>query len=199
MNEASLQGTRTRDRILATAVRLFSEKGFDHTPLSHVAREAKVSKALILWHFESKADLFRAALSRTLEPYHIDVASLAGLDERAKVERLIDLYFEFVADNRYSVRFIVDLMVRESGPDEVLSHVNELYALFRDLLIDTIAGGCDSRQFRANLRPELEAALILTTLDGILIERFLDETRRPTSPEDLLEHLKATTLQRLLR
>jgi AcrR family transcriptional regulator len=67
------QALQTRDRILSTASRLFSAGGYEHTPLSQVAREAQVSKALILWHFDSKEKLFRAALGRTLEPYFIDV------------------------------------------------------------------------------------------------------------------------------
>ena len=75
------QAVHTRDRILTTAARLFSENGYEHTPLSQVAREAQVSKALVLWHFDSKEKLFRAALGRTLEPYFIDVDELEGLDE----------------------------------------------------------------------------------------------------------------------
>ncbi len=198
MNEVSPQGTRTRDRILATAARLFSQNGYDHTPLSHVAREARVSKALILWHFDSKEDLFRAALGRTLEPYHINVDEISGLDETQQIERLIDLYVKFVRDNGYSVRFIVDLMVRHSGPDEVMSHVHELYGVFRDLLTAAIARGRDSGRFRADAVPELDAALIVTTLAGILMERFLDEQGPVNSADELLEHLKQTTLLRLL-
>lgn len=198
MNEVSQQGARTRDRILTTAARLFSQYGYDHTPLSHVAREASVSKALILWHFDSKEDLFRAALGRTLEPYRIDVDDITGLDAAAQIERLIDQYVRFVRDNGYSVRFIVDLMVRHSGPDEVMRHVHELYGLFRDLLTGAIARGRDSGRFRADTRPELEAALIVTTLAGILMERFLDETAHTETTDDLLKHLKETTLVRLL-
>ena len=106
------QALQTRDRILATAARLFSENGYEHTPLSHVAREAQVSKALVLWHFDSKEKLFRAALGRTLEPYFIDVDELEGLDEGAQIERLVDLFYEFVRDNVYSVRFLLTLMIR---------------------------------------------------------------------------------------
>ncbi len=197
MSETSPQGERTRDRILTTASRLFSQNGYEHTPLSHVAREAEVSKALILWHFESKDELFRAALGLTLEPYYIDVGDIGGLDEASQLEKLIDLYIKFVRNHGYSVRFIVDLMVRESGPDEVRSHVHELYGLFRDLLTQAIKRGRESGQFRPEVRPELDAALVVTALDGILMERFLDEKERPTSADALIEHLKRTTLERL--
>src|SRR4030095_2352876 len=107
MKESPSQGDQallTRDRILSTAARLFPANGDEHTPLSQVAREPQVSKALVLWHLDSKEKLFRAALGRTLEPYFIDVDELEGLDEAAQIERLIDLFYEFVRDNVYSVR-----------------------------------------------------------------------------------------------
>lgn len=197
VNENSPQGVRTRDRILSTAARLFSMNGYEYTPLSHVAREAEVSKALILWHFDSKEALFRAAIGRTLEPYYIDVGDIGTLDEATQIEKLIDLYTKFIRNHGYSVRFIVDLMVRESGPDEVRSQMHELYGLFRDLLTQTIARGREKGLFRKETRPELDAALIVTALDGILLERFLDEKEPPTAADDLLEHLKRTTLERL--
>ncbi len=197
VNQASPQGVRTRDRILTTAARLFSKQGYEHTPLSHVAREAEVSKALILWHFDSKEELFRAALGRTLEPYVIDVGDIGSLPAAEQIEKLIDLYTKFVRTHGYSVRFIVDLMVRSSGPDEVRSHVHELYGLFRELLTTAIERGRDGGQFRSETRPDLDAALIVTALDGILMERFLDEKEPPTSDDELLEHLKKTTLDRL--
>ncbi len=198
VNEAPHQGPRTRDRILSSASRLFSQNGYEHTPLSHVAREAEVSKALILWHFDSKEDLFRAALSRTLEPYYIDVGDLGTLDEDDQIKKLIDLYAKFVRDNRYSVRFLVDLMIRDSGPAEVLNQVSELYALFRELLAQTIECGRNNGRFRSDVRPTLDAALILTSLDGILMEKFIKDEHTTTTPERLLEHLKDTTLHRLL-
>jgi len=197
LNEVAPQGERTRDRILTTAARLFSQNGYDHTPLSHVAREAGVSKALVLWHFDSKEDLFRAALGRTLEPYRIDVDAIAGLDAVRQIERLVDLYVAFVRDNGYSVRFIVDLMVRHSAPDEVRRQVHDLYGMFRDLLTGAIARGRESGQFRPDTRPDLEAALVVTTLAGILMERFLEDTAQTDSTDELLKHLKETTLKRL--
>lgn len=197
LNEVAPQGERTRDRILTTAARLFSQNGYDHTPLSHVAREAGVSKALILWHFDSKEDLFRAALGRTLEPYRIDADAIAGLDAARQIERLVDLYVAFVSDNGYSVRFIVDLMVRHSAPDEVRRQVHDLYDMFRELLTGAIARGRDSGAFRLDTKPDLEAALVVTTLAGILMERFLEDTSQKASTEELLRHLKETTLKRL--
>ncbi|TMA43918.1 MAG: TetR/AcrR family transcriptional regulator, partial [Deltaproteobacteria bacterium] len=121
-------GVDTREKILATATRLFSTQGFANTSLSQVAKEAQVSKALIFWHFENKEKLFRTALQRTLEPYFINVVDdLEGLSEVDQIKRLIDQYYAFVSENIYSVKFVVSLLLRdEKHPDDLIGHVNEL-------------------------------------------------------------------------
>lgn len=189
---------QTREKILATAARMFSAQGYDNTSLSQVAREASVSKALIFWHFDSKEKLFQAALHRTLEPYFINVVELEGLNEREQIERLIDLFFEFVRANVYSVRFILSIVLRgEKQPDESIARVNQLYQVFRSLLADIIESGCRSGLFRADANPALDAALILATLDGILIEHFRHDDGAQ-DPSELLAHLKRTFLERLI-
>lgn len=189
------QAAQTRDRILAIAARLFSEAGYDHTPLSQVAREAQVSKALVLWHFDSKDKLFRAALGRALEPYFINLDQLIGLDEAGQIERLVDLFFEFVRNNVDSVRFLLTAMIRGDGqPDDIAERIRGLYRIFRSLLADTIEAGRQHGRFRQDVNPRLDAALILAALDGILIEHFLSDQG---DAAELLDHLKQTVTRRL--
>lgn len=190
------QAGQTRDRILATAARLFSEHGYEHVPLSYVARESQVSKALVLWHFDSKEKLFQAALGRTLEPYFIDIEGLDGLDEAERIERLIDLFYEFVRDNVYSVRFLLGLITRpERRPDDPIERVGQLYDVFRSLLADVIDSGRHSGRFRQDLHPRLDASLILAGLGGILIERLLHDEAHAG---EMLAYLKQTVFQRLI-
>ena len=78
----------------------------------------------------------------------------------------------------YSVRFLFGLMIRgERQPDDVIGRVSELYRLFRSVLADIIERGRHSGRFRADVNPRLDAALILASLDGILIEHFMNDER----------------------
>src|ERR1700693_4995692 len=87
------QAQDSRDEILKAAMHLFANRGFHETSMSEVAREARVSKALIFWHFKTKEELFLAVLNRLLEPYFIDFAEEAAqLDEKAQIRWLNDLY-----------------------------------------------------------------------------------------------------------
>lgn len=194
----SFDAREAREKILATATRLFAEHGYDNTSLSQVARQAKVSKALIFWHFDCKEKLYRSALRKTLEPYFIDVGDLEGLGEKEQIERLIDWFYDFVHENVYSVRFFLSLTLRgERQPDESLRRVTELYRIFRNSLADIIESGCRRGVFRSGVDAAREAALIMAALGGILIQQFMSDESL-NNAQDLVEHLKTTLFQRLL-
>ena len=199
MNETqSFEAHESREKILITAARLFSEQGYETTSLSQVAREAKVSKALIFWHFDCKEKLYRSAMRRTLEPYVIDVEGLEGLGEREQVERLIDQFYDFVSENVYSVRFFLNLTLRAEGqPDEMLSRVNGLYRAFRGSLAERIERGRARGVFRPDVDAARDAALIMAALAGILVHQFMSNDASH-DPKDLIEHLKTTLFQRLV-
>lgn len=189
-----------REKIIETAMRLFSTQGYGNTSLSQVAKEAQVSKALIFWHFENKESLFRTAVQRTFEPYVLNVMDdLEGLEEIDQIKRLIDEYYQFVSKNIYSVKFFLGLMLREDKhPDDLVTHLGELQRMYRNLIADIIESGRQKGSIRPNVRPELDAGLIISALHGILVQGFL----RRTTPEhfpDELEHLKATLVDTMRR
>jgi AcrR family transcriptional regulator len=197
-DQQSADTLEAREKILATATRLFSEQGFESTSLSQVAREAGVSKALIFWHFDCKEKLYRSAMHKTLEPYYIDRDTLAGLGEPAQIARLIDQFYDFVHDNMYSVRFFLSLTLQSEGhPDEMLSRVNELYGVYRSSFASIIEHGRARGVFRADIDPARDAALIMASLAGILVQRFISDGSAPDQ-KDLIEHLKTILFQRLI-
>jgi AcrR family transcriptional regulator len=54
-------GGGTRAQILAVALRLFAEQGYDKTSLRAIADEVGVTKAGLYYHFRTKDDIVRAA------------------------------------------------------------------------------------------------------------------------------------------
>ena len=190
----------TREKILASATKLFAAQGYANTSLAQVAKEAQVSKALIFWHFASKDELFRMALKSSLEPYSINVLELlSGLDELGQICKLVDLYYEFVSQNVYSVRFLLSLVVREEkNLDDLLDRTTELYRIYCNLLADILQTGREKQLFRSTVNPQADAALIMATLNGILVQGFVGAGIQP-EPRLLLEQLKIGLGERLLR
>src|SRR5437660_9877993 len=56
------QGRLTRERLIATATRLFAERGYDATSIETVLHEAEVSRGALYHHFGNKEALFEAVL-----------------------------------------------------------------------------------------------------------------------------------------
>jgi AcrR family transcriptional regulator len=186
-----------REKIIETAMRLFATKGYGSTSLAQVAKEAQVSKALILWHFENKDGLFRTAVQRTFEPYSINVAHhLQGLPAVDQIRRLVDDYYAFVSKNVYSVKFFLGLLLdADERSHELVEQLDALQGMFRSLLAEIIDAGRQNGMLHDGVQPERDAGLIVNALHGILVQGFLSPgSARPL--EDL-SHLKETLVEGL--
>src|SRR2546426_1486613 len=62
-----LRRVERREQILAAACRAFARGGLAATSLDDIAAEAGVSRVILYRHFDSKADLYRAALDRVCD------------------------------------------------------------------------------------------------------------------------------------
>ncbi|MFD6414954.1 TetR/AcrR family transcriptional regulator [Streptomyces sp. NPDC060194] len=77
--------TYTPDSLLAVAVTVFNERGYDGTSMEHLSQAAGISKSSIYHHVTGKEELLRRAVSRALD------GLFAVLDEPGAVQgRAID-------------------------------------------------------------------------------------------------------------
>jgi AcrR family transcriptional regulator len=165
------QSQDSRDEILKAAIQLFANRGFHETSMSEVAREARVSKALIFWHFKTKEELFLAVLNKLLEPYSIDFAEESEkLDEREQIQKLIGGYVTFVRENAGSVSFFLRrFMNGEEMPDAFTEQIRRLYEVYQALLIDRIRSAQQKGLCLQSYQPEVMANFVLSALNGLLI------------------------------
>lgn len=73
----------TKDRILDAAETLFMEQGFEATSLRALTASARVNLAAVNYHFGSKEELFRAVLTRRLDPMNEQRIALLSRFEAA--------------------------------------------------------------------------------------------------------------------
>jgi AcrR family transcriptional regulator len=165
------QSQDSRDEILKAAIQLFANRGFHETSMSEVAREAKVSKALIFWHFKTKEELFLAVLNKLLEPYVIDFAEESEkLDAREQIKKLIGGYVNFVRENASSVSFFLRrFMNGEEMPDAFTEQIRRLYDLYQALLTDRIRLAQETALCPHTYQPDVMANFVLAALNGLLI------------------------------
>lgn len=109
---ASRRGDRTRERILAAALRVFSEDGFDGATTRRIAARAEVNLGLIKYYFGSKEKLWRAAVDRVFE---VLWTALAEVDLSADPAGVLRTCVRFVAAHPDFVRLMNDEGKRD-GP-----------------------------------------------------------------------------------
>lgn len=68
----------TREALLDAAEALFAEQGVSRTTLQQIAERAGLTRGAVYWHFEDKAALFNAMMSRTTLPME---EALQGMGE----------------------------------------------------------------------------------------------------------------------
>jgi AcrR family transcriptional regulator len=86
----------TKNRILASAERLFAANGFDGVSMREIAADANAQLALIHYHFGTKLDLYRAiwALRYTEQVANPREKGLASIDYDLPVPKLIRFLVE---------------------------------------------------------------------------------------------------------
>lgn len=67
---------KTRESILASALAMFAEKGYEHTTFTDIAERLKMTKGAVYWHFESKQNLLIELIDEMLEKFRSQIAAL---------------------------------------------------------------------------------------------------------------------------
>jgi len=136
----------TRDRILAAAVDLFSERSFKDATTREIAQRSGVTQPLLNYHFRSKDELWRAAMDTLFDKLRRSMddrtEGLRGVDALTSAKLRVREFITFSARNPQLHRIITQ-ECKADGPRMdylVEHHVRPLYesttALFETLARD---------------------------------------------------------------
>ncbi|MBL8297143.1 MAG: TetR/AcrR family transcriptional regulator [Rhodanobacteraceae bacterium] len=156
-----------RAHLLEVALRLFAEHGIAATPLSLIARKARVTPALLHYYFGSKDKLVDALVDEKLQPLSAALGQgliRSGHDLRSALEVFVGTLIELLSANPW----FPPLWVRE-----VLSEGGQL----RKRLIERVAPALAHRvrdlaagaQAKGRLNADLDPRLLMVSLIGLTI------------------------------
>jgi AcrR family transcriptional regulator len=97
VNSAS---SSSRDRLLAAAAKEFAARGYDGASVDRIARAARLNKAMIYYHFTSKAGLYGAIVRDVFEQVHEAAAAVAAssVDPEDKIRQFVRTIAQVAAD-----------------------------------------------------------------------------------------------------
>jgi len=137
--------------IVAAALEVFVERGFEATKLADVARKAGVTKGTVYLYFESKEALFKAVVRETIVPVIAQGEALARSftgSARELVERLVREYWRLVGET--ALAGIPKLMMAEAAtfPELTRFYYEEVVTRGHRLMAGVIERGIKNGEFR---------------------------------------------------
>jgi AcrR family transcriptional regulator len=163
------KGEDRKQRILTAAQQLLTRNGWRNTTLAQIAKEAGVSAAGLLHHFESKEQLLHAVVDAR------DADDDAHADRNGDLIEQIALVGERVGRapelvGTYSLLLVENLMPDAPLHDRLLSRQRAAISIVTDL----IRRGQLSGQYRNDFDPAVKAVQIVSLVNGMEISWLLD-------------------------
>ena len=161
---APLRETDVRERIFASALRHFSQKGFAATSLREVALDAQTTKPMIYYYFKSKEGLYGSVVTEILEEMAESIRHHLRPHEKG-AERIL-AYCERYMEHFLSKEEIIALVLREVfglGGAPMAAFAQTLGERVRLPLDNVIFDGMQSGEFRKD-----HVSACSTAITGIL-------------------------------
>jgi TetR/AcrR family fatty acid metabolism transcriptional regulator len=171
-------GAAKRDRILRSAIKIFSQKGFFNSKISEIARLAGVADGTIYLYFKNKDDLLISLFEEKMGEVVSDVRARVaeGGDALSRLEVFI--------------RNHMGLLVREAGLIEVIQvelrqsnkfmkeYVPVKFLEYLDIISGILEDGKKEGVFRQDLNVTLARRAIFGALDEISLAYVLSRKRK---------------------
>mgnify|MGYP001172371193 CR=1 FL=1 len=128
-----------RAQLLVAARQIFVSQGYHAAAMDDIAVQAGISKPVLYQHFPSKLDLYLALLDSGAEEIIALMrdALASTRDNRTRVTRAVEAYFEFVDDSAETFRLLFETdLFNEAAVRERVQHTDDECA---KLLVDVIA------------------------------------------------------------
>jgi AcrR family transcriptional regulator len=157
----------TKADVVATAGRMFAEKGYHGTSMRDLGKELGLLGSSLYSHIDSKEDLLVEVVDEGARLF-LDAADKAMTVDGTAGERLAALiagHVDVVLDHQDVVRTYLNeaRMLDEGHRSRVVESRDAYEMMFRSVIGD----GMDSGEFRADLDPKIAAIFILSILNAL--------------------------------
>jgi AcrR family transcriptional regulator len=155
----------TRERILASAARLFAEHGFDGSSMPAIAKASGITAGAIYKHFKSKGALLLEVVKRSFESTPLFIQNSDG-GRATALPRLASIYTE------PELKLVRQLSIEVHSAASKDAEVRNVLALSNEAAIqhirETVALAQRQGQLDPKLNPDFSARLFCVFVMGLL-------------------------------
>jgi AcrR family transcriptional regulator len=153
-----------RARILEAALQTFAANGFEGAIMQKIAQQADISLSLMVYHFKSKKNLWREAVSYEAERFYMRVAAVndeTALTATDRLRRLFKSLVELCAERPQLNRIITLEGYQKS------ERLTWLSSIFGKSGLDTVLGIIAAAQAEGSIRPNLSPERLRYAVLGV--------------------------------
>lgn len=162
---AAKRDTYTPDTLLAVAVEVFNDRGYDGTSMEHLSKAAGISKSSIYHHVRGKEELLERAVGRALD------ALFGILEERGAVTGRAIERLEYVTRRTAEVLMeelpYVTLLLRVRGNTKAERWAMERRREFDQQVSALLQAAADDGDLRADVDVRLATRLLFGMINSI--------------------------------
>jgi AcrR family transcriptional regulator len=195
-----VSGPSTRDRLLAIALQEFAERGFAGAKVDRIARRARVNKAMLYYHFRSKAGLYLTILRDEFAA--LGEAAATARAPHLPADEQLDQFIDAIAHEAASRPYFPAIWLREIA--EGGRHLDATVVVALRRVLATLAAILEDGRQTGVLRPANPLVLQISIVAPIMFYAASTAFRErvgkiaPTpfpipDPGVVLEHVKAAT------
>jgi TetR/AcrR family fatty acid metabolism transcriptional regulator len=155
-----------RQQILAAAVRVFAERGYESSRVGDIASSAGVAYGLVYHYFDSKEAVleavFRESWGRLLSAVALAEETAGTAPERLGL--VVKIVLRAWRDDPNLVRLLVREVTRNPHIQDELDEIGQAFASLERI----VAAGQAEGTIRASLDPQLSAWMLYGALEEIL-------------------------------
>jgi len=181
----------SREAVLAAAKERFATEGYEKTTLRAIAGDAHVDPSMVLYLFESKANLFRESLTLLLDPDMLVAALTGRSDDHPDIgTRMVHTYMRIWESPDSGPTMVAMLQSATSNAD-----AHEAFRSFiQNYVLTAVSGVLDGDE-----HGRLRAMLAASQLVGVAILRYVMKVEPLAAlPAEAVVRLIARTVTRYL-
>jgi len=164
MNRRS--GHESREKIIKSAIKLFSQSGYNGTTMRMIAKEAGISIGGLYLYFKNKEELSLYLMKEKLNEFYSKV--LLPLKDIQSPSQALKEYFtkalEFAKENRE----LIIMHGKQQGFTFGIEIKKEFFKKEREILTEIIKRGIETKEFN-EIEPEEVAKLLMNVLGGYIL------------------------------
>ena len=165
MNKRQLSAQKTKRKLIATALDLIKEKGFDSINVEDITKAAGVAKGTFYTYFKKKEDIV-LEISRT--PFGEIVDEIAAMENAALFEKLTKYFHRFMEQVEYCGIHVCREWIRNViDPNNVPETMDSQKWFYDYEMLESILK--NSKELKEDAPIELLTHIIISELYGMML------------------------------